>query len=150
MPGMVEQIHIAAEQEGAVSGVDSVVVHTGRGLEGDRYLAPPDAWAPRGTAITLIEAEAIESVIAERGIDMRDGRSRRQVTTRGIALNDLVGKEFHVGAVRCRGYELCEPCRHLEGMTEPGVIKAFVHRGGLRADVLEGGTIAVGDAISAG
>ena len=58
MPGMVEQIHIAAEEEGAVSGVDSVVVHTGRGLEGDRYLAPPDAWAPRGTAITLIEAEA--------------------------------------------------------------------------------------------
>ena len=150
MPGMVEQIHIAAEEAGRPTRVDSVVVHTGRGLEGDRYLAPADTWAPRGTAITLIEAEAIESVIAEHGIDMRDGRSRRQVTTRGIALNDLVGREFHVGAVRCRGYELCEPCRHLEGMTEPGVIKAFVHRGGLRADVLDGGTIAVGDAIAAG
>jgi len=150
MPGTVEQIHIAAEPEAPVQSVESVVVRTGRGLEGDRNLAPTDGWAPRGTAITLIEAEAIESVIAEHGIDMRNGRSRRQVTTRGIALNDLVGREFHVGAVRCRGYELCEPCRHLEGMTEPGVIKAFVHRGGLRADVLEGGTIAVGDAVTAG
>ena len=150
MPGTVEQIHIAAEPEAPVQSVESVVVWTGRGLEGDRNFAPADGWAPRGTAITLIEAEAIESVIAEHGIDMRNGRSRRQVTTRGIALNDLVGREFQVGAVRCRGYELCEPCRHLEGMTEPGVIKAFVHRGGLRADVLEGGIIAVGDAITAG
>ncbi len=150
MPGTVEQIHIAAEPEAPVQSVESVVVWTGRGLEGDRNLALADGWAPRGTAITLIEAEAIESVIAEHGIDMRNGRSRRQVTTRGIALNDLVGRGFHVGAVRCRGYELCEPCRHLEGMTEPGVIKAFVRRGGLRADVLEGGTIAVGDAVTAG
>jgi MOSC domain-containing protein YiiM len=148
MTGRVEQIHIAAEEEGAVHGVQSVAVLTGRGLAGDRYLAPPDGWAPRGTAITLIEAEAIEAVAAKHGIDMRDGRSRRQVTTSGVALNDLVGKEFLVGPVRCRGYELCEPCKHLEAMTEPGVIKAFVHRGGLRADVLEGGTIAVGDAIT--
>ena len=150
MPGTVEQIHIAAQEQGTPNGVDSVIVHTGRGLDGDRYLAPADAWAPRGTAITLIEVEAIESVVAETGMDMRNGRSRRQVTTRGIELNDLVGREFHVGVVRCRGYELCEPCRHLERMTEPGVINAFVHRGGLRADVLEGGTIAVGDAITAG
>jgi MOSC domain-containing protein YiiM len=150
MSGTVEQIHIAAEPEADTFPVDSVVVVTGRGLEGDRNLAPADSWAPRGTAITLIEAEAIESVIAEHGIDMRNGRSRRQVTTRGIALNELVGREFRVGAVRCRGYELCEPCRHLEGMTEPGAIKAFVHRGGLRADVLDGGTIAVGDPVTAG
>jgi MOSC domain-containing protein YiiM len=150
MPGRVEQIHIAAEEEAPVRAVDSVAVLTGRGLEGDRYLAPADAWAPRGTAITLIESEAIEAVIAEHGIDLRDGRSRRQVTTSGVALNDLVGKEFLVGAVRCRGYELCEPCTHLESMTERGVIKAFVHRGGLRADVLEGGTIAVGDAVTDG
>ena len=150
MAGRVEQIHISAAEEAPVRAVDSVAALTGRGLEGDRYLAPPDAWAPRGTAITLIESEAIDAVIAEHGIDLRHGRSRRQVTTSGIALNDLVGKEFLVGAVRCRGYELCEPCRHLEGMTEPGVIKAFVHRGGLRADVLEGGTIAVGDAVTAG
>lgn len=148
MPGRVEQIYIAAAEEAAVRAVDAVTVLTGRGLEGDRYLAPPDGWAPRGTAITLIESEAIDAVIAEHGIDLRDGRSRRQVTTSGIALNDLVGKEFLVGAVRCRGYELCEPCKHLESMTEPGVIKAFVHRGGLRADVLEGGTIAVGDTVT--
>jgi MOSC domain-containing protein YiiM len=71
------------------------------------------------------------------------------VHTRGIGLNDLVGKEFTVGGIRCRGVELCEPCRHLESMTEDGVIKAFVHRGGLRADILEGGTIRVGDAVAA-
>ena len=72
------------------------------------------------------------------------------MTTRGIALNDLVGQRVPRSGGALPRLELCEPCRHLEALTEPGVIKAFVHRGGLRADMLDGGTIAVGDAVSPG
>ncbi len=148
MSGVVEQIHLAETESAPCLPVSEVVALTGRGLEGDRYLAPPDSWAKSGCGLTLIEAEAVEAARAEHGIDLSGGRSRRQITTRGISLNDLVGREFVVGGVRCRGVELCEPCRHLESLTEPGVIKAFVHRGGLRANVLDGGTIAVGDPVS--
>jgi MOSC domain-containing protein YiiM len=147
MTGAVEEIYIA-EFESPTFSVDSVLALTGRGLEGDRYLVPEDSWAPSGTAISLIEAESIEAVRAEHGIDLAGGRSRRQVITRGVRLNDLVGKEFSVGPIRCRGLELCEPCLGLSRLIgEPGLIKALVHRGGLRADILAGGRIAVGDAV---
>jgi MOSC domain-containing protein YiiM len=62
-------------------------------------------------------------------------------------LNDLVGKHFFVGAIECVGVELCEPCRHLESLTRPGIIKELVHRGGLNADIVTTGTIAVGDEV---
>jgi MOSC domain-containing protein YiiM len=147
MAGAVEQIFIA-EFESPAFSVDSVLALTGRGLDGDRYLAPEDGWAPSGTAISLIEAEVIEAVHEEHGIDLSGGRSRRQVITRGVRLNDLVGTEFSVGPIRCRGVELCDPCLALSRLIdEPGLIKALVHRGGLRADILAGGRIAVGDNV---
>ena len=147
MPGSVEQIFLA-EPRSPTFSVDSVLAITGRGLEGDRYLAPEDGWAPSGTAISLIEAEEIEAVREQHGIDLSDGRSRRQVVTRGVRLNDLVGREFTVGPVRCRGIELCEPCLHLTKLLgEPDLIKATTHRAGLRADILAGGRIAVGDSV---
>ena len=111
-------------------------------------LAPEDSWPPRGCARSWIEAEEIESIRQEHGVDLGDGRSRRQVVTRGIRLNDLVGKEFAVGGARCRGVELCEPCLHLtELLGEPNLIQAATHRAGLRADILAGGRIAVGDSV---
>jgi MOSC domain-containing protein YiiM len=148
MHGAVEGIFIAEFQSPTFS-VGSVLAVTGRGLDGDRYLAPADGWAPRGMAISLIEAEVIEAVREQHGIDLANGRSRRQVVTRGVRLNDLVGVEFTVGEARCRGFELCEPCLSLsELIGEPGLIKALAHRGGLRADILAGGRIAVGDGIA--
>jgi len=77
-------------------------------------------------------------------------QSRRQVVVRGVRLNDLVGKRFSVGGVECVGVELCEPCQHLESMTRPGIMRDLVHRGGLNADILVGGTISIGDAVDAG
>ena len=146
--GTIEHIYLAAVSEGPAEPVSSVSAHAGRGLEGDRNFTPPDRWIPTGCAITLIEAEVIEAVGAEHGIDLAGGRSRRQVVTRGVRLNDLVGKQFRVGPVRCRGVELCEPCLDLQRMIgDPNTIKALVHRGGLRADILESGTIAVGDEV---
>jgi MOSC domain-containing protein YiiM len=119
----------------------------GKGLEGNRYFF--ENGAKPGTALTLIAAEAIEAVRDEHGIDVSAAESRRNVLTRGIDLNALVGKRFRVGSVECLGVELCEPCTHLESLTEPGVIKAFVHRAGLNADILTDGEIAVGDEVVA-
>jgi MOSC domain-containing protein YiiM len=149
MAGSVEHIFIAPVSGELPHPVSEVRAHAGRGLEGDRNLTPPDRWIESGCAITFIESEVIEDVVAEHDIDVADGRSRRQVVTRGIRLNELVGHEFTAGEIRCRGVELCEPCLHLENelLGVPGTIKALVHRGGLRADILEGGTLRVGDPI---
>jgi MOSC domain-containing protein YiiM len=148
VPGRVEQIFLAATSGGEPFPVEAVEAHAGRGLDGDRNFTTPDRWIGTGNALTLIECEAIEAVLAEHEIDLRDGRSRRQLVTRDVRLNELVGKEFRVGSVRCRGIELCEPCLDLQRwLGNPNTIKALVHRGGLRADILEGGTVSVGDAV---
>jgi MOSC domain-containing protein YiiM len=111
MTGRVESIHIIRGIDMPVERLDAVRVHAGRGLEGDRH-TPPEGGShePGEFALTLVEAEALQAVRDEHGIDLSDGRSRRQVMTRGIRLNDLVGREFRVGTIRCRAVELCEPC----------------------------------------
>jgi MOSC domain-containing protein YiiM len=146
----VQEIFIAAEAEGETQSVESVEAVTGRGLEGDRYFAGDGTFFEErksGQDLTLIEAEAIEGLARERGIELGPGESRRNVVTRGIGLNDLVGRRFAVGDVECIGRELCDPCSHLEGLTQPGVLKGLVNRGGLRADIVTGGRIAVGDEV---
>jgi len=111
----------------------------GKGLEGDRYFFADGA--EPGRALTLVEEECVEDV------KLAPGATRRQLTTRGVRLNDLVGKRFRVGEVECYGVELCEPCSHLERMTRPGIVKELVHRAGINADILSDGTISVGDAV---
>ena len=136
----VEAINIGASD--ALGPVGSVRAVAGQGLEGDRYFFTNGAGS--GEALTLIEAEAIEDV------GLTGAQSRRQVVVRGTGLNDLVGKRFLVGEVECLGVELCEPCLHLQSLTRPGIIKDLIHRGGLRADILSGGTISVGDKVTEG
>ncbi len=138
VPGSVEQIHITAVESELPHRVDEVDV-TDDGMVGDRYAASRD--------ITLVEAEALEGLRDDSGIELSPAEVRRQVLTRGIRLNDLVGERFVVGGVECVGQELCEPCNHLQGLTYPGVLRGMVHRGGLRADIVSGGRIAVGDEI---
>ena len=138
MDGMyVEAINIGTSE--ALGPVRSVHAVAGQGLKGDRYFFPGGAGS--GEALTLIEAEALEDV------GLTGAQSRRQVVVRDVRLNDLVGKRFRVGDVECLGVELCEPCRHLQKLTRPGIIKDLIHRGGLRADILSGGTISVGDKV---
>jgi MOSC domain-containing protein YiiM len=133
----VESISVGPTE--AIAPVDSVSAIAGKGLEGDRKYFAEGAKA--GQALTLIEAEALEAV------GLSGTQSRRQVVTRGVRLNDLVGKRFRVGDVDCMGVELCHPCKHLEEMTRPGIIKDLAGRGGLNADILTDGRITVGDAI---
>jgi MOSC domain-containing protein YiiM len=147
MAGRVEGIYITAEHGEPPEPVGSVRALAGRGLEGNRYFFDGDA--PSGTALTLIAAEAVEAMEREHGISIEPRESRRNVVTRGIDVNELVGKLFRVGAVECRGVELCEPCTDLQAMTQPGIIKGLAHRGGLNADILSDGEISVGDAVVA-
>jgi MOSC domain-containing protein YiiM len=137
---VIEAIHIGPERGGELESVESVRAFAGKGLEGDRYFFPDGA--KPGQALTLVEAENVEDV------GLPAGGARRQLTVRGVRLNDLVGKTFRVGEVECYGVELCEPCLHLESMTRPGLIKDFVHRSGINVDILTDGLIRVGDAIS--
>jgi MOSC domain-containing protein YiiM len=138
VPGSVEQINIAAVEAELPRPVEAVEV-TAEGVVGDRYAQSRD--------LTLIEAEALEGLRDETGIELTPAESRRQVLVRGIRLNDLVGEHFIVGGVECVGQEWCEPCNHLQGLTQPGVMRGLVHRAGLRADIVSGGRIAVGDSV---
>jgi MOSC domain-containing protein YiiM len=143
--GRVEGIYITSEHGELPQAVERVRALAGRGLEGNRYFFDD---APPGRAVTLIAAEAVESMEHEHGIALEPGATRRNVVTRGIDVNALVGKRFRIGDVECEGVELCEPCEHLQSMTKPGIIKGLVHRGGLNADLLSDGEIAVGDSVT--
>jgi MOSC domain-containing protein YiiM len=135
----VEAIHLGAPSTPELWTVDSVQAVAGKGLEGDRHFHPDGA--PSGQALTLVAAEVVEE------IGLRAGDTRRQVTVRDLDVNALVGKRFRVGEVECFGAELCEPCRHLERRTRPGIIKELTHRAGINADILAGGVIRVGDPV---
>jgi MOSC domain-containing protein YiiM len=143
--GRVEEINIGPAGE-VPAPVQSAEAHAGKGLVGNRYYFVDGAKA--GQALTLIAAEALEGLAAEHGIELTAAESRRNVLTRGIDLNALVGKRFRVGPVECAGVELCEPCTSLEAMTRPGVIKGLLHRGGLNADILTDGVISLGDEVA--
>jgi MOSC domain-containing protein YiiM len=148
--GVVESINTVAEKSAPTRDVERITVQPGRGPEGDRKSRPPGTEPyERGSGkdLTLVEAEAVEGLAADTGIVLEPRETRRNVVTRGIGLNDLVGKRFRVGAVECYGVEPCHPCSHLESLTQPGVLRGLVNRGGLSADVLTGGEIAVGDAV---
>ena len=136
----VEAIHLGAPRKPELWTVDSVRAVAGKGLEGDRHFHPRGA--KPGQALTLVEAERVE----EAGLP--PGGTRRQLTVRGVRLNDLVGKRFRVGEIECYGLELCEPCRHLESLTRPGIIKELAHKAGINADILSDGTISVGDEVA--
>lgn len=121
----------------------------GRGLEGDRYFSKIGTYSSDpGTGVTLIEIEAIEALKRDYEIDLRAALSRRNIVTRGVALNHLVGREIKIGEAILHGTRLCDPCSHLEKLSRQGVLRGLIHRGGLRADVVAGGLIQVGDPIT--
>jgi MOSC domain-containing protein YiiM len=151
LPGRVEAIHLAPAAGEPMVAVERVRAIAGVGLEGDRYAAKRGMWSPDPRVdrdITLIEAEVIEDLAASDGIALAPGETRRNVTTRGIRLNDLVGRRFRVGDVVCEGTRLCEPCQYLTDTIGKPVLRPLVHRAGLRARILEGGEVAVGAEVA--
>lgn len=147
----VVSIHIAAAAGAPPAEVAAVRAIAGKGLEGDRYCNGAGTYSKPhspGRQATLIEIEALEALARDYGIELAPGRSRRNIVTRGAALNHLVGREFAIGAVRLRGVELCEPCARLQKLAAPGVQRGLVHRGGLNAEILTDGVIRAGDSIT--
>jgi MOSC domain-containing protein YiiM len=155
--GTVERIFIAPAAEAEMEEQDHVEAVAGSGLRGDRYFKDietgtfvgwePDEKRHDGYDLTLIEQEAVAAIKREVEIELAPGEHRRNIETRDIALNHLVGQRFRVGGAVCRGDRLCEPCDHLQRLTQDGVLDALVHRGGLRADILEDGVIRPDDVI---
>ncbi len=156
--GTVVSLHVAPAARAPVKSMTEVHAWPGQGFEGDRYFKqvgtysgkPGSRGAPPAREVTLIEIEAIDALKREYEIELDPGESRRNIVTRGVPLNHLVGREFRVGAVMMRGIRLCEPCAHLEELTQRGVLPGLIHRGGLRAEILTDGVIRVGDTVQAG
>jgi len=145
--GVVEGIFIASTAGAPVIETESVRALAGRGLEGDRHVSGTGTFPSQvpGSALTLIEAEVCDSFTPR----LEAEEHRRNVVTRGIDLNALVGHEFTIGRTRCRGMRLNEPCSVVQRYASRPVLRELVHRGGLRADILQDGTISVGDSVRA-
>ena len=157
--GSVFSIHVAREASAPMESVSEVRAVPGRGLEGDRYFEGRGFYSQKpgfgGREVTLIETETIEALLhsvvnaaGDRlGVKLSAADTRRNIATAGVPLNHLVGRDFWVGPVLMHGTRLCEPCKHLEDLTQHGVLGALVHRGGLRARIVSEGTIRVGDTV---
>jgi MOSC domain-containing protein YiiM len=147
--GSVVSIHIAPAAKEPMIAVPEIEAIPGKGLAGDRYYEKAGTFSlPQpDRELTLIESEAIEAFTNELGIDYEAGAARRNVVTRGVPLNHLVGREFQIGAVKVRGLRLCEPCAHLARLTNDAVLPGLVHRAGLRAQILSEGMIRAGDVV---
>ena len=148
--GVIAAIHVGPERLQPMVAVPEVRAIAGAGLEGDRYCRGQGTfWKKSPThQVTLMEAEALEAAARDYGLEIAAHESRRNLLTRGMALNHLVGREFRIGEVRLRGMRLCEPCAHLERLSRRDAMRGLIHRGGRRAESLAGGTIHVGDAIA--
>lgn len=150
--GAVVSIHVSPVGSAPMTAIEKARAIPGRGLEGDRYCNQTGTYSDKpgpSREVTLIEIEALEAVKRDYGIELDLGKSRRNLVTRGVPLNHLVGREFRVGEVTLRGIRLCEPCSHLEELTVQGIKQGLIHRGGLRAQILTEGMIRAGDAVQA-
>jgi len=142
-PGVVAGLLVAPDSEAPLVRVESAVAIAGHGLEGDRYAMGRGTFSGpgRGYELTLIEVETLDE------LEIPWERARRNVVTRGATLNPLAGRPFRIGEVECVGRRLAEPCAHLERVSGPELLRPLVHRAGLRADIVVGGTIRLGDEL---
>lgn len=150
--GTVEAIYTAPSAGEAMELLPTAEAIAGQGLAGDRYLKGTGYYSNRqlpdgSREITLVEAEELERLERETGIRLDPSESRRNVLTRSVRVNSLIGKRFRIGEVVCEGMRICEPCTYLEKLIGKRVMRPLVHRGGLRARIVSGGTVSVGDEI---
>lgn len=141
--GTVEAIHVHPGRSLPMRRIDEAQVEAGKGIHGDSY----EGLGISGSHITFIAAEGIAAMVERTGIPLEPSETRRNILTRGVDLNALVGHRFRVGSTVCIGIKPCTPCNHLETLTRPGVRAGLSGHGGLRADVLEGGVIRPGDRL---
>ena len=144
--GTVQHIFVAPSKGEPMLALQKVEALADCGLRGDRYAEP----ANRKSAdyqLTLIELENIEAFARASGLPLAPQEPRRNLVTVGVRLNELCAKRFIIGESELEGLELCEPCATFAKRTHQGVVRFFVHRGGLRCRILKGGFIRVGDEV---
>lgn len=151
--GRVEGIFIAPAEGAPMAALDVAHVIAGRGLIGDRYFDGRGHYSQvpplTGRRLTLIAAEGMEAMARETGIALRPDECRRNLVTRGVDLDALVGTRFRIGAIECYGERFCPPCGYLEELLDrPGLNRALTDRGGIRAEILLDGDIHLGDEIA--
>jgi MOSC domain-containing protein YiiM len=150
--GHVEAICIAPAAEAPMSALSEVEALAGVGLNGDRYARGVGYYSPRPTdpgarEVTMLEGEVLDWLAAEHGVVLSPTEHRRNLTTRGVRLEPLIGKRFAVGDVVLEGVRDCPPCEHLEQVTAKRVMRLLLDRAGIRARVVRGGTMRIGDAV---
>ena len=147
----VQHIFIAPARGAAMQSLRMVEAIMDMGLAGDRYATRKSSGAnarPDPTReVTLIESENIQYFFEQTGHRLAMSDPRRNIVTAGIRLNDLCGRTFQIGTAMFEGIELCEPCNPLKRRTHPELVRVLRHRGGLRARIVQGGALSVGDAI---
>jgi MOSC domain-containing protein YiiM len=152
--GKVVAIVTTSEAGTPLRSVTEASLESGKGLVGDRYYERSGTFSAKLTdsgdwELTLIESEEIHRFNEAHGLTLAPASFRRNIITSGIRLNDLVGRRFHVGSAILEGMRLCEPCAHLGGLIGPAVVKGMVHRAGLRACIITGSSVRVGDEVVA-
>jgi MOSC domain-containing protein YiiM len=149
--GQIAFIQIASRAGEELVSVGEIQAVAGEGLQGDRYFKKVGTYSTRpggGRQVTLIELESVDALKRDLKIELEPVQTRRNIVTRGVPLNHLVGQQFRLGReVVLEGVRLCEPCDYLETLTLTGVREGLLHRGGLRADIISSGTIRVGDPV---
>jgi MOSC domain-containing protein YiiM len=150
-PGMIVSIQVASTASEPLVSLQQVNVVAGLGLEGDRYYTRTGTYSKKhdeSREATFIEAEALDALSRDYHVELTGAESRRNFTTRGVALNHLVGREFRVGKALFRGIRLCEPCGYMEQTSGKPARAGLIHRGGLRAQIVESGLVCLGDPIT--
>jgi hypothetical protein len=151
--GSLIQICITDAASAPMRTVHEIECVSGRGLAGDRYFEGIGTFSASAKKpsheVTLVEAEEIEDFNVQFGTKVKPEELRRNLVTRGIRLNDLVGQRFTIGSVTFEGIRLCEPCSHLAAITGDEVLTGLVHQAGLRAAIVASGTVRVGDPVFA-
>ena len=149
--GTVEYIHIASEASKPMTALSEAEIVEGKGIEGDRYANKIGYYSDHpepGRHVTLIEIEVLDDIAQQLGVPFAPHESRRNITTRGIELNPLVGKKIQIGNVVLDVIRFCDPCAYLQAMLGKQVLQPLVDRAGLRCDIITGGQIRVGDQIT--
>jgi len=156
MKSEIVEIYLTATAGAPMHAVASVDLESDKGIVGDRYHASVGTFSQKLRSkgrddwqVTLIEAEELDSFVKAARLDLHYGDFRRNIITRGVRLNDMVGGKFRIAAVIFEGIRLCEPCAHLASLVNDSVLPGLVGRGGLRARIVQGGVISVGDIIEA-